>query len=583
MARMIPTYEAGGNAHGEALFYQWLEEGLSDDYRVFHGVHLLTSSGNSMRRGETDFLILHRKKGFLVVEVKGGRVRRDASRNQWISISHDGKEHVIKDPFLQAEQNVNTLVKRIRDCGIFGRGAGPLPVTCGYAVAFPDGVAPDRELPLHVDRKIVMDYRDKGTMEARVEQLFEVWRKKRAGSREFTDDEWQAMLQKVLLARYEVTVPLSVRFEKEQEVFVALTETQCRFLEAIPDSKRALFKGYAGTGKTQLLMEKARRLAVGGARVLVVCYNQPLAVHLAQWAAGMALPGEDEQGSITVRNFHSLCEDYAGRAGLDYEVPEMVAEQQEFYEDVAPMLLEDSLGAVKERFDCVLVDEGQDFRLEWLEVVQKLLDPAGLDIFYIYYDEQQNVYAKELRFPFEAEPHSLNWNCRSTGNICEVTRKIGEVDIECFPGWVEGARVGFFGYRKPEEQVAIIEKIVKDLMSRKVEARRIMVISSHKRARSCLANVSRLNGYPLVEFAPPGEEDTIAFSSLHRAKGLESDIVIFCDVDGGEPYCSRANQYVAVSRARHMLFVVHRKDWRVGKAQAGKGSGAAGNPGLSVT
>jgi hypothetical protein len=563
MAKMIPEVDVKTNAHGEALFYRWLKNGLSDEYRVFHGVHLLSASGGSVRRGETDFLIVHKTRGFLVVEVKGGQVRRVASRNQWVSVSHTGEEHVIKDPFLQAEQNVNTLVGRIRDSKVFGSGSGPLPVTCGYAVAFPDGVAPDKDLPLHVDTKIVLDHRDRETIEARIEQLFEAWRKKRKGSRGFTDDEYQALLNKVLLARYEVTVPLNVRFEKEQERFVALTEAQCRFLEAIPNMKRALFKGYAGTGKTQLLMEKARRLAAGGARVLVVCYNQPLAVHLTLWAQNVVLPSGGGAGSITVRNFHGLCEDYARRAALDYEVPGLLGEQQEFYDEVAPMLLEDALRAVPDRFDCVLVDEGQDFQLEWLEVVMKLLDPGGMDLFHIYYDEQQNVYAKELKFPFDAEPHSLNYNCRSTGKICEVTRKIGGVDIECFPGWVAGDRVRFFPYRKPADQVPVIEKLVKDLMSRGIRTDQILVISSHRRSRSCLADVGRLNGYPLVDFDPPGEADTIGFSSLHRAKGLESDVVIFCDVDGGEPYCSRANQYVAVSRARHLLYVVHRKDWRL--------------------
>jgi len=557
---MIPEHEVGGNAHGEALFYKWLKDNLSDDYRVFHGVHLLSASGDSMRRGETDFLILHKSRGFLVVEVKGGQVRRVASKDQWVSVSHDGEEHVIKDPFLQAERNVNTLVKRIRQSKVFGTGTGPLPVVCGYAVAFPDGVAPDRDLPLHVDRKIVIDHRDKSAIEARIEQLFDVWHRKRSPSRGFNDDEYQLLLQKVLLARYEVTVPLNVRFEKEEETFVGLTDLQCRLLRAVPGKKRALFRGYAGTGKTQLLMENARRFAAGGARVLVVCYNQPLAVHLTMWARSAALPAG---GSITVRNFHGLCEDFAKRAEIDYEVPAQVREQQQFYDDIAPMLLENALKSVRDRFDCVLVDEGQDFRLEWLEVAGKLLDGEGMDVFHIYYDEQQNVYAKDLIFPFEAEPYTLGWNCRSTGRICEVTRKIGGVDIECMPDWVEGDRVRFFGYRKAEEQVPIIEKIVKDLMARRVEPRQIMVLSSHKRARSSLADVSRLNGYPLVDFTPPGEEDTIAFSSLHRAKGLESDIVIFCDVDGGEPYCSRANQYVAVSRARHLLYVVHRKDWKL--------------------
>jgi hypothetical protein len=563
MAKMIPKYEVGKNAHGEALFYRWLEAGLSDDYRVFHGVHLLSSAGGTMRRGETDFLIAHKDKGFLVVEVKGGQVRRVASRNQWVSTSHDGLEHIIKDPFLQAEQGVNTLVGRIRDAKVFGSGSGPLPVTCGYAVAFPDGLAPDKDLPLHVDRSIVLDHRDAARISSRVERLFEDWRRKRTPSRGFTDEEYQLLLNKVLMARYEVTVPLNLRFEKETESFVGLTETQCKILEAVPLAGRALFQGFAGTGKTQLLMENARRFASGGARVLVLCFNQPLAVQLGLWAQNVYTPVGEGAGSITVWNFHSLCEDFAMRAGFEFAVPEQVSEQQEFYDDIAPMLLEDALGSVADRFDCVLVDEGQDFRLEWPEAVAKLLDPDGMDVYHIYYDAMQNVYGKELTFPFEAEPHRLNWNCRSTAKICEVTRKLGGVEIDCWPGWVEGDRVRFFGYKKPAEQVAVIEKILKELFARGVDPGQVLVISSHKRSRSCLADVSRLAGYPLVDYMPPGEDDTIAFSSLHRAKGLEADIVVFCDVDGGEPYCSRANQYVAVSRARHLLYVIHRKDWRL--------------------
>ncbi len=561
MAKMIPQYEVGAGAHGEALFYRWLQHGLSDDYRVFHSVHLLSRKAGAMRRGEADFLVVHRDRGFLVVEVKGGKVRRAASRNRWISTSHDGTEHEIKDPFLQAEGNVNTLVGRIRQSRVFGAGAGPLPVTCGYAVAFPDGVAPDRDLPLHADRGIVLDRRDRDGIGSRFEELFDAWRKKRSGSRGFEEREYDELLQKVLLARYEVTVPLNLRFGEEDEVFVRLTESQCRFLEAIPETGRALFKGFAGTGKTQLLMERARRSAARGARVLVVCYNQPLAVQLGLWASCQAPGGEG--GSVTVRNFHGLCEEFARRACLDYQVPEAVSEQMEFYEEIAPMLLEDSLKAVPDRFDCVLVDEGQDFRLEWLQALERLLDPGGRDVFHVYYDEQQNVYGKELRFPFEAPPHSLRYNLRSTGNICELTRRVGGVGIECLEDWVEGEKVRFHRYREPAEQVAIVEKIVGDLVSRRVEPRQIMVISSRRRARSCMAGVSRLGGYPLVDYDPPGEEDTIAFSSLHRAKGLESDVVIFCDVDGGEPYCSRSNQYVAVSRARHLLFVVHSRDWKV--------------------
>jgi hypothetical protein len=561
MARMIPDIQVARYPHGEELLYKWLKAGLSDDYRVFHGVHLLQQSSGTIKRGEADFLVLHRDLGFIVIEVKGGRVRHVPGRNQWTSTDHQGVEHRINDPFLQAERTVNTLVDSIKGAGIFGPAPlKALPVTVGFAVAFPDGAAPRENLPLHVVPEVVIDSTDGARVAARIEGLFESWRRKRPGSRGFTDKEYDDLFNKVLLTGFNVTVPLNVRFGRERERFEALTGEQCRFLESVSGRKRALFRGYAGTGKTQLLMENARRLAAGGARVLVVCYNQPLADLLSQWASSVC-PG----GGVTVRHFHGLAEEFAHEAGLEFQVPpaDEPSARQDFYEREASSLLRTALEGVPRRFDCVLVDEGQDFRTEWLEVLERLLDPEGMDVFHIFYDEQQNVYGKELAFPFEAETYALGYNLRSTGNICEAARRIGSVEIGCMPDWVRGAPVKYFPYREPSEQVAIIEKIIRELRGRGIDPSQVMVISSHRRARSCLAGVSRLQGYPLVEYSSPPAEDTISFSSLHRAKGLESDVVIFCDVDGGEPYCSRANQYVAVSRARHLLFIVHRKDWKL--------------------
>lgn len=561
MAKMIPEIDIRPHPHGEELFYKWLRESLPGGYRVFHGVHLLSMRDGALRRGEADFLVLDPTRGFLVIEVKGGQVRRVPAKNKWVSRSHDGREHEIKDPFLQAEANMNTLADRILEAGVFGRSLKRLPVVCGFAVAFPDGVGPEGNLPLHADKNIIFDRNDKDRMLQRVERTFEVWGRKRPDCRPMTREEGQLLLDRVLLASYEVTVPLNLRFEKEEERFIALTGQQCMFLRTITESKRALFKGYAGTGKTQLLMESARRYSSEGFRVLVLCYNQPLAQNLDRWACTMRTAGP---GSVVVRNFHGLCEEYASRAGLDYSAPEGggVEESVDFYENVAPRLLKQSLTKVADRFDCVMVDEGQDFKAAWLEVAMELLDPDGRDVFHIYYDDRQNIYGKELKFPFTAEPHSLTCNCRSTASICDLTRKLGGVEIENMPGWVKGTAVKFFKYREPKEQVAVIEKIVKNLLDRGVRPEEVMVVSSRRRERSCLAGTGRLAGYPLVDYDPCPRQDVITFSSLHRAKGLESNVVIFCDVDGGEPYCSRANQYVAVSRARNMLFVVHSRNWR---------------------
>jgi thymidine kinase len=558
MAKMIPEIDVGRNPHGEKLFYFWLKHGITDDYVVLHNVQLLTMPGDTIQRGEADFLILHPDKGFIVIEVKGGRIKRVPSKNQWVSVSHKGVESIIQDPFTQASKNMDVLAKKCREAKVFEETGNGIPVTYGYAVAFPDGLTPmGTALPSHVIPGIVIDHNDRNKMTERIDKLFEGWKRKHKGSRGFTQQEYKLLFSRVLMAHFDVTRPLYVRLDQEQSQFTRLTDTQCKILDAIPNVKRALFKGYAGTGKTQLLIERARRLAANGARVLILCFNEPLAEHLTMWVHELKVP-------ITVRYFHGLCQEYAQQAGVEYNIPLADAplnEQKEFYDNTAPSKLEEALPSVPTRFDCVLIDEGQDFNPKWFEVAMKLLDSAGMDIFYIFYDEQQNVYGKELKFPFTADPYELRRNCRSTKNICDVIRSIGKVPVECFDDSLEGEKVHYHRYNHPEEQVEIIEGIIKELLHKKIQPHRILILSSHKKEKSCLAKVDSILDYPLKDFRPSNGNGAIGFSSLHKAKGLESDVVIFCDVDGQKPNCSEGNQYVAVSRARHLLYIIHSNDW----------------------
>lgn len=560
MARIYPEVDTGITVRSERLFYRWLRDGLDDSFTVFHGIELLTlEPSDTLKIGEADFLVIHKDRGLLVIEVKGGEVRRVPSKNRWLSTDRGGNTHEIPNPFHQARENMFTLVRKIKEERVFGgEWKGEIPITYGYAVAFPDCAAPDRQRLPEANAKIVMDRRDGKRVAGRIDDIFGHWRHKQKGSRGFKENEYQALLSNVLLAHYNVTRPLWARFEEERGQFIRLTREQCRILGAIPDLKRALFKGYAGTGKTQLLMEQARRFAGSGARVLVLCYNQPLGELLSLWA-------ERGMEQVKVSNFHRLCEEYAREAGLEFAEPsaDRPGERQRFYEVVSPEILKEAIGRLPHRFDCILVDEGQDFRYEWLDAAMGLLDPGGLDIFYIFYDEQQNIYGKELKFPFEAAPFELKINCRSTQAIRDITCKLGSVAIDCFEDCLKGERVRYHAYGRALDQVPIIEEIVMRLTrDKKLDSTRILIVSSHKRSRSCLAGVGRIAGYPLVDFEPPIRKGTIGFSSLHRAKGLESDVVIFCDVDGGEPYCSRSNQYVAVSRARHLIHVVHSQGWQ---------------------
>ena len=94
MAKFIPVGQTS-NYHGspaERQVYEAFKQ-LSDDYVVFYSVKWgrETKYGH-YQKGEADFLLFDPTRGFLVIEVKGGGIKRDED-GQWFSIDHDGTEY----------------------------------------------------------------------------------------------------------------------------------------------------------------------------------------------------------------------------------------------------------------------------------------------------------------------------------------------------------------------------------------------------------------------------------------------------------------------------------------------------------
>lgn len=82
----------------------------------------------------------------------------------------------------------------------------------------------------------------------------------------------------------------------------ALTEQQAVILDAIRLLKRVQVRGSAGSGKTFLALEQARRLADDGNRVALLCYSHGLASYLKRITATW----KRRQQPAYVGEFHSL-------------------------------------------------------------------------------------------------------------------------------------------------------------------------------------------------------------------------------------------------------------------------------------
>lgn len=550
MARMIPAIPAPETPHSEGRLYERFRTDLPGAWTVIHGQRfLLPRRGAFAREGELDFLIVDPARGALGIEVKGGSVRRH--RDGWSSTDRHGEEHSLKDPGRQAADSVHAIRGYLEDARSFG-GRG-FRCRFDWGVAFPDTVSPGDfgpDLPAEVvlDRSSLLDLR------RAVDRVFEYWGPSSGGGRALSPEAAGALVE-TLCERRPPAETLALRFREEQREILRLTEDQKFTLDMLGAHRRAAIEGGAGTGKTVLAAEKARRLATTGARVLLLCFNRPLAAHLRNGA-------EDYE----VETFHEYCGKMARRAGFAFEEPTGTG-HQDFWETTAPNLLVDALGRIPEaRYDAIVVDEGQDFMWDWWTCLDLSLKDGGAGTLYAFYDPNQNISNRHPPQALEIIPNRLLHNCRNTANIARYIAGLIRGEAQVRPGAPGGAPVEEITCGDPAALVRKVSERLERLVEEDdVRPQDIGIISTRRLENSPFAEDRRAGRFRLVGLGDPHaakgrrSRPRIVFDTLERFKGLERDVVILLDLPGSKRAVTAARLYVGASRAKHLLVVVRLK------------------------
>ncbi len=151
-------------------------------------------------------------------------------------------------------------------------------------------------------------------------------------------------------------------------------------------SPRTLVYGPAGSGKTIFLVARAHYWLdqKPDARVLFTCYNASLASHLRSVFAVKGIAPDGER--LTVRHYHELCGAILGMADIHERSPE-------FYATLEPKVLQELVRREDTPvFDCILVDEGQDFTRRMMEVLVRLSAEGGEIT--VVCDPAQDIYGR---------------------------------------------------------------------------------------------------------------------------------------------------------------------------------------------
>jgi len=553
MVTFIPPYmgeEIKSNA--ERKMYDVLQELNLKNACVLHSLGL--PRHRSKIYGEIDFVVVC-ERGVACLEIKGGRV--ECYDGQWTFIDRYGTERVKPEgPFAQVTGNMFSLRDILKKR--FEGNPHMKNILMASGVVFPD-------ITFHSDSQeiipeIIYD-RTTEDISGYMNQVFDYWqqRQHREPSKLSPSDIREVV--QFLRADFCFIPSLNDRLEQVEQKLVRLTAEQAQLMEALGMNDHLIVEGGAGTGKTLLAAEFARRQLEQGARVLYLTYNKNLAHHVMR-----SLPETDQ---LKVVNIHALFGEY-----VPVDVEELQKDPQKYFAQILPERFYDYISerqstdpdAADMQYDLLIMDEGQDILKPLYLYSLDCLLKGGLDHgkWAVFYDEKQNIYNPEYQDGMDilrSYSHTkfrLFVNCRNTVQIGTYSAKASGVTFAEFMR-ENGEEVGKISYEDEKDFGGKIKEIMKTLREGKVSPGDITFLSPKKYQNSKLATLKLTVNELRDDFKP--DPSVPVFATIQGFKGLDAKVVILCDVEALRRETFSQYIYLAGTRARTLLYIVGTKDF----------------------
>lgn len=512
-------------------------------------------------RTEIDFVVIVPDSGILCIEVKSHE-----------NLSFDGQRWhpptIKRSPFKQAADGRYNFFRRLRDlapkfqdvpvvhCCIFPRAAFSL--------------APN----MSVQSWELMDSRTFRAFSS-ADQFCEDIRK-RLQSAIAADGRLSPLPQPLTAAEIAVIVSSCVPVQKfrpdaraeilhrEAQVENHLREQQKPALKLAAQNPRLIVAGGAGTGKTLIAMEIARRASESGKRVALLCFNQLVGDWMRQRIA-QATP--------------SLPTLVAGRAIQVMAEMTGVAipanPSAHFWEFELPQAIEDRLTdpdfQAVAQFDYMVIDEAQDIlgrpRL-WQCLSQFIAGGVVSGCYTLVGDFEHQVLSertamREALKVIDQSAHPTHWplteNCRNYRIVGETAARLGGLGDAIYSGYlrtgggVRNYNIAF--YDTDQAQTDLLAQLLRDFRAEGYKASEITILSFRADEMSAATKL-RHSGHKLRPARQTGE--ATAFTTVHAFKGMENKIVLLTDVELNNTDFHRDLFYTGMTRSTESVRVLCR-------------------------
>ncbi len=525
MAKIYPEIvEDYHGSYGEFQIFESLKQ-LPNDWYIYHSLNWKDRSKNGrITWGEADFVIFNKNYGILVVEVKSGGI--SFKDGKWLQTRLDNSEiNEMKNPFNQANRSKYKLIDEI-DYKL------PYGDRCfvDKAVWFPS-ISNDElqkaNLPLEYDSKLILT---KESLNNPLQSILSIYNFYNSTRYTMLSRNSENVILETIMPSFNLVPSASNIKDEADYVFYQLTNEQKKVLDFISDQQTVAIQGSAGTGKTFIAVEQAKRLS-SDKKVLFLCFNKFLYYHL---------DNKCKLNNVDYYNLHTF---------LSKNSSDDISTDEKCLKALKSIDFANTLD-----YQAIIIDEAQDINdkilIEFYEICKRL----NYNL-YLFYDKNQMLFQNKLPKCLEEFDCKLTLtkNCRNTLKIVQTINSVFNINTQANGFSVSGVMPTFYFVDTDIQNK--LRLIINDYLNDGFDQKDITILTLSTEDESCLNGITQIGNYKINH---ESNEDGIFFTTSKKFKGLESNIIIVIDFDAKEysDYEYMKNLYVSLSRARQRLSLI---------------------------
>ena len=396
---------------GELILLRFLESSLDNSFEVYFNPY--------MNGDKPDVVIVRKRHGVLIIEVKDWNLDayRLDERKHWIL--KDNSSTRVSSPIeqvLKYKENLYTLhldelfEKRILDyrfmnvisCAVYFHNATQTKVEDLLVNPY----LTDSKYQKFLKKNIKLIGNDTLTKEKFDQILWSLYILSGSESKMFSDSLYESITHFLLPTTHQAECGKHIDYLKKQKQIIQRN-----------DRNEFVVEGVEGSGKTTVLARRAVQEYLKWKndeyepQILILTYNITLTNFIRDKIN--QVQENFEWKSFTILNYHHFIGNQLNNLDVSIVLPQnesmgnfserrkLTPKQSQYldrhyYSNLQLFLnLKDTICSANLQYDAILIDEIQDYKYNWFEILKKTFLKDGGD-FILFGDEKQNIYANPL-------------------------------------------------------------------------------------------------------------------------------------------------------------------------------------------